>query len=128
MGSEWREQLPLNALVPYPTATIAHSSVNIGITSAVFIPVVSGSLLWWFGASPFIVATVVSMVALAVVFTTVSRRRGPIEWLSFGTYYPGKSIYFFRNTGDLEFDAFGDRLRDAIIAAGGSCGIDSDAD
>ena len=121
-GDEWREQLPINVLVPYPTTTVSHSSVKLGVATLTLVPIASGVLLWWFGASPLVVALIVLIAFLAIAGTSVSHRRGPIEWVSFDTYYPDKSIYLFRNTGDLEFDAFIDRLRDAIIASGGSCG------
>jgi hypothetical protein len=59
---------------------------------------------------------------LAIIRPAGAKHVSP--WISFDTFYPNKSIYYFRNTGDLEFDTFTDRLRDAIISSDGPCGLE----
>ncbi len=126
LGNEWREQFPVNTLVPYPTIIVSNSSVKLGAFWFLVVPVVAVLILWWFSVNVVSTVVVAGIVAAALGCTVLAFRRGPLEWASFDTYYPEKSIYFCRNTGDLDFDAFVDRLRDTIIESGGSCGIDCD--
>lgn len=126
LGNEWREQFPVNTLIPYPTITVSNSSAKLGAFTLVVVPLIAGLVLWWFGANVMSTVVVAGTVAAALSCSMIAFRRGPLEWASFDTYYPDKSIYICRNTGDLDFDAFVDRLRDTIIESGGACGTDCD--
>ena len=128
LGNEWREQLPIKTLIPYPTMTVNHSSAKLGFFTLAGVPLVSGLMFWWFGANAIVSVFVTCILILALTGTAIAYRRGPLEWASFNTYYPDKTIYFCRNTGDLDFDDFVEKLRDAIIESGGCCDIDCDAD
>ena len=128
LGNEWREQLPLASLVPYPTTTIDRSGIKLGIGTVVGVPLVSGLLLWWFGITTVVVIAIVLVVITAITAVALATQRGPLEWVSFDTFYPDKSVYMFRNTGDIDFDTFTDRLREAILASGGSCSYECDSD
>jgi len=113
-------------LIPYPTTTIDHSFCKLGVATIVGITAIGGVAFWLIGSSYITVALVVITLMIGFLATTLAYRRGPIEWATFSTYYPNKSIYLFRNRGDVDFDLFLEQLQAAISNAGGLCGTNCD--
>jgi len=117
LGNEWHERLPISKLVPFPTISIEHSFVKLGIGTLVTILVASSIFASKFGVSLLAIALIAMICFAGAAITVTALRRGPLKWASFKAFYPEKSIYFFQNTGDSQFDQFVDCLRDAIIAS-----------
>jgi hypothetical protein len=126
LGNEWREQLPLNTLIPYPTTTIDHSSHKFGVATIVGVPAIGGIAFWLIGFGYIAISVIAITLLLGILAIALAYRRGPIEWATFSTYYPDKTVYLFRNPGDLNFDLFLEHLQTAILDAGGLCGTNRD--
>lgn len=73
-------------------------------------------MIWRHGLTAVTVA--ISIVTLVAILGGVILviHRGPTVWVTFDTYFPEKSIYFYRTAGDDTFDEFVGQLHARIAS------------
>lgn len=119
-SNQWRERLPLATLVPYPSATTDHRTARNSLIGFL-VACIGAVFLGWLDSSrmEFSPGTILCCICacLCAAHAGWCWWRGPLEWASFSSHCPGKSIYYFQTAPGDAFSEFTDRLQEAILAA-----------
>jgi hypothetical protein len=119
-SSQWRERLPLATLVPYPSATTDHRTAR-NTLICFLVACIGAVFLAWLDSSRMEFSPGTILCCICACFCAVHAGwcwwRGPLEWATFSSHFPGKTIYYFQTAPGDAFSAFTDRLQEAILAA-----------
>jgi len=127
-GNEWREQLPLGILVPYPTICVNGNARRLTIGTGIAVALLGTLLLTVFWDPIWLIILECLLLASGVATAIVSFRRQPLEWANFDSFMPGKTIYFFCGKERSDFQQFVEKLKGSILAAGPVCRPDARCD
>lgn len=114
--NEWRTQLPLGSLLPYGVTTKTWQPSSNFIWVIVIFIGLSAALLGTLGPTVEVVAMIIVASIALLAAGIFLWKRGPIEWHTFDSYLPDKTIYFFRTGNDPEFDNFCKEVKKAILS------------
>ena len=124
LGNQWTEQLPLTTLVPFPTLSVDRLRSRRTSASALAVAVGGCGMMIACRDLSWLTALGALLAIVGLALAVIAWRRGPLEWADFGSFIPGKSVYFFRGSQRAEFDEFVARLKERIQAARPGCALD----
>jgi hypothetical protein len=116
-GSEWRQSVPLNKMVPHPMITQDRGKQRQYLTGVFVLPLVTFGVLYSYElALPFVILIPVVMF-MVLAYRYAHWLWGPMEWAVFDTELKDKTISVFRGGMDCGFDEFVAELDHAICQA-----------
>lgn len=115
-ANTWREQLPLEILVPYPTRFVHGNdwprklAVGSLLSLLGIVVLIVARDPWW------LVAAGPALLVLGLVLAVTAWRRPTLEWAVFDSSFPQKTVYFFCGPDREAFEQFTAELQKRILA------------
>lgn len=114
---EWKYSIPLSHVYPSPVKSNSKAKFARAVVLLCLSPIVAGVPLHFLGVYPSVVMVASVLTFFYALYHLAPWYAGPIEWATFETELPGRTLYLFRGSDAAEFKQFVSTLNEMVTQA-----------